>query len=241
MAETTFQGLHIAVTGGTGALGRGVIEILLASGGTCHIPSYAPQELDDFPWRYHPNVHLYEGLDLTDEAAVEELYEGLPRLWASIHCAGGFAMSPLTDTRLADLDRLWQMNVVSCFLCCREAVRNFRRGAEDDTSVGGRLVNVAARPALEGRTGASMTAYTVSKSAVAAMTQALGEELAQEDILVNAVAPSIIDSPANRQAMAEADHRLWPSPKDIAETLVFLASPHNRTTRSAVVPVYGRS
>jgi NAD(P)-dependent dehydrogenase (short-subunit alcohol dehydrogenase family) len=86
-----------------------------------------------------------------------------------------------------------------------------------------------------------MTAYTASKAAVAALTQALAQEVAGDGILVNAVAPSIIDTPANRKDMPKADHALWPKPDDVAATILFLASPENRVTRGAVVPVYGRS
>jgi NAD(P)-dependent dehydrogenase (short-subunit alcohol dehydrogenase family) len=105
---------------------------------------------------------------------------------------------------------------------------------------GGRLVNVAARPALEWRTGAGMTAYTATKAAVAALTVALAEEVAKNGILVNAIAPSIIDTPANRNAMPKADHSAWPKPDQIARTIVYLASPENQVTRGAIVPVYGR-
>jgi len=86
-----------------------------------------------------------------------------------------------------------------------------------------------------------MTAYTASKSAVAALTQALAQELTDERIWVNAVAPSILDTPANRAAMPEADHSRWVSPVDLAQVITFLASPHNRVTRGAVIPVYGGS
>jgi NAD(P)-dependent dehydrogenase (short-subunit alcohol dehydrogenase family) len=106
---------------------------------------------------------------------------------------------------------------------------------------GGRIVNVAARPALEWRTGAGMTAYTASKAGVAALTAALAEEVVKAGILVNAVAPSIMDTPANRQAMPKADHTLWPKVEEVAATIAFLASPENRVTRGAVVPVYGKS
>ena len=88
-------------------------------------------------------------------------------------------------------------NLVSCFLCCRAAV-NAMAG-------GGRIVNVAARPALEWRSGAGMAAYTIAKTGVAALTVALAEEVAKDGILVNAVAPSIMDTPANRNAMPKAD------------------------------------
>lgn len=233
--SSTMQGLHVVVTGGTGALGRGVVARLLERGALCHVPSFAADELQSFPWRDDSRVHLYEGLDLAVERDVERLYDGLPGLWASIHCAGGFAMAPLAETRLEDLERLWRMNTVSSFLCCREAIRRMRRSGD-----GGRIVNVTARPALEPRQGAHMVAYAMSKAAVATLSQALGEEVASENILVNAVAPSIIDSPANRQAMPEADHDSWPTPEDIAESIVFLASPQNRTSRSALLPVYGK-
>jgi NAD(P)-dependent dehydrogenase (short-subunit alcohol dehydrogenase family) len=106
---------------------------------------------------------------------------------------------------------------------------------------GGRIVNVAARPALEWRQGANMVAYTASKAAVAALTVALAEEVARQDILVNAIAPSIMDTPANRKSMPKADHAAWPKVEDVAHTILFLASPDNTVTRGAVVPVYGRA
>jgi NAD(P)-dependent dehydrogenase (short-subunit alcohol dehydrogenase family) len=126
------------------------------------------------------------------------------------------------------------MNFVSCALCCRAAV-NAMAGA------GGRIVNVSARPGLEWRSGAGMVAYTASKAAVAALTAALAEEVAKDGILVNAVAPSIMDTPANRQAMPKADYALWPKVEEVAATIVFLASPDNRVTRGAIVSVYGKS
>ena len=105
---------------------------------------------------------------------------------------------------------------------------------------GGRIVNVAARPALEWRSGAGMAAYTASKAAVAALTVALAEEVAKHGIPVNAIAPSIMDTPANRQAMPKADHAAWPKVEEVARTILFLASPDNKVTRGAIVPVYGR-
>src|SRR5262249_1942745 len=103
------------------------------------------------------------------------------------------------------------------------------------------IVNVAARPALEWRSGAGMAAYAASKAAVAAMTAALAEEGAKQNILVNAGVPSIMDTPANRKAMPKADHDAWPQGDEVAATILFLASPDNKVTRGALVPVYGRS
>ena len=81
-----------------------------------------------------------------------------------------------------------------------------------------------------------MAAYTASKAAVAALTVALAEEVAKDGILVNAIAPSILDTPANRAAMPKADYSLWPKLEEVAATILFLASPENRVTRGGVVP-----
>jgi NAD(P)-dependent dehydrogenase (short-subunit alcohol dehydrogenase family) len=86
-----------------------------------------------------------------------------------------------------------------------------------------------------------MAAYTASKAAVAALTVAFAEEVVGSDILVNAVAPSTMDTPANRRAMPKANHAAWAKVDEVAATILFLASPENRVTRGAVVPVYGRS
>src|SRR4029077_565012 len=125
-----------------------------------------------------------------------------------------------------------EMNLASAFLCCRAAVRTMK------ATGGGRIVNVAARPALEPRLGAGMVAYTASKAAVAALTQALAQEVAGDGILVNAVASSIMDTPGNRKDMPKADFALWPKVEEVAATILFLAGPENRVTRGAIVPVY---
>ena len=106
-----------------------------------------------------------------------KLYGWLASLWASIHVAGGFAFAPLTETSGELLRRLIDDNLVSCFLCCREGVAAMRRGKVDGRP-GGRIVNVAARQALEPRDGAKMNAATAAKAGVAALSAALGEELA---------------------------------------------------------------
>ena len=102
-------------------------------------------------------------------------------------------------------------------------------------------MNVAAKAGIEPTGAAGMAAYAASKAAVSALTQALGQELVGEGILVNAVAPSILDTPANRKAMPNADHARWPKVDAVARTILFLASPDNTVTRGAVIQVYGRS
>jgi len=233
-----YRDRHVVVTGGTGALGSAVVNALVEAGAVCHVPFIHAGEAERFALRQHARVRLVADGELTDEAAVARLYEGVPTLWGSIHIAGGFAMAPIGKTSKSDLMKQVDMNFVTAFLCCRAAVdAMIRTGA----GAGGRIVNVATRPALEWRAGAGMVAYTASKAAVAAMTVALAEEVVQAGILVNAIAPSTLDTPANRQAMPKADHGAWAKVEEVAATILFLASPENRVTRGAVVPVYGRT
>ena len=173
--------------------------------------------------------------DLADEAAVTGFYGSLEQLWASIHIAGAFAFAPIAKSDKALLLGQLNANLVSAYLCSRAAVAAFER-----TGAGGRIVNVAARHALEPRLGASLTAYAVAKAGVAALTMALGEEIAKDDVLVNAVAPSIMDTPANRKSMPKADFDAWPKVEEVAAAIMFLASPENKVTRGAIVPVYGK-
>jgi NAD(P)-dependent dehydrogenase (short-subunit alcohol dehydrogenase family) len=238
-----FAGSHVVVTGGTGALGRAVIGALRAAGAVCHVPNLIAAELEEFPFSSDPAVQIVRDVDVADEAAVHRFFAELPPLWASIHLAGGFAMAPIGETSGSDFIAQLRMNTISCFLCSAAAVKTFRarRQAGLGGAKGGRIVNVAARPALEPRLGAGMIAYTASKSAVAALTQALAQEVVADEIWVNAVAPSVLDTPTNRMAMPDADFGMWVAPAALAEMIVFLASADNRATRGAVIPVYGGS
>jgi NAD(P)-dependent dehydrogenase (short-subunit alcohol dehydrogenase family) len=229
-----FHGRSVVVTGGTGALGSAVVDALLVAGAVCHIPYLVEAEARAFPHRDRAGVTLHPGIDLTNEAAVSSFYANRSGLWASIHLAGGFASGPIGAAGKGILASQLDVNLVTCYLSCRGAVAAMRQG-------GGRIVNVAARPALEWRSGAGMAAYAAAKAAVAALTVALAEEVARDGILVNAVAPSILDTPANRKAMPNADFAAWPKLEEVAQTILFLASPDNGVTRGAVVPVYGRA
>jgi NAD(P)-dependent dehydrogenase (short-subunit alcohol dehydrogenase family) len=229
-----FRDRHVVITGGAGALGTAVAQALIGTGAICHIPCFDEAEAQRFALRDHNRVKLVTAGNLADEAAIERLYQSVGGpLWASIHLAGGFAAGPLREASVATVRQQIDMNLMTCLLCCRAAI-----GA---MTGGGRIVNVAARPALEWRTGAGMVAYAASKAAVAALTAALAEEVAKDGILVNAVAPSIMDTPANRGAMPKANFDLWPKVAEVAATILFLASPENRVTRGGIVPVYGQS
>jgi NAD(P)-dependent dehydrogenase (short-subunit alcohol dehydrogenase family) len=227
-------GRHVVVTGATGGLGGAVVSALLGRGATCHLPMLEAAPPATAAWAGHARVVACPGTPLDDEAKVVAFFAARPALWGSVHLVGGFAMAPIVETSVADFTRMHAMNATTCFLSCREAVRAIRRG-----SGGGRIVNVAARPALVPTGG--MVAYAASKAAVASITQSLAAELVGESIWVNAVAPSIIDTPANRAAMPGADHAGWPRPEQIAEAIAFLVSPGNALTSGTILAVYGRA
>lgn len=231
------EGRSIVVTGGTGALGKAVVHTLVSEGAMCHVPCRRQQDADAMVSMYPHAVQAQARVDMTDEQSVFDFFAKVAEkgpLWASVHLVGGFAYAPILETTLTDFKKQLDMNAVTAFLCSREAVRHFRAGGQ-----GGRILNVAARPALEPRTGSRMVAYTASKAAVAALSQSLGEEMATEGIWVNAIAPSIMDTAANRTAMPKANFDQWVKVEEVAATVAFLVSPDNACIRSGLVPVYG--
>ena len=197
-ATLDLTGRHVVVTGGAGALGTPVVARLLAAGATCHVPC-----IDDGPGaRGLPGVDYSPRVELTDESSAAAYYAALPDVWASIHLAGGFAWAKLEDTTLATVRAQLDMNAVTAFLCCREAVKKMRARTSGG-DIGGRLINVSSRGGT--RPDSGLSAYAMGKAAVTALTLGLAAELRPESIWVNAIIPAIIDTPANRAAMPEAD------------------------------------
>jgi NAD(P)-dependent dehydrogenase (short-subunit alcohol dehydrogenase family) len=230
----TLQGNHVVITGGTGALGVAVVRALFDAGAHCHVPAIESSvPADRFP---KSGVSVTTNVDLSDEAAVTAFYDKLPPLNAVVNIAGGFAWAPIADSSVKVLQQQLSMNVVSCALSCRAAVANFRKGGK-----GGHIVNISARPALNPRQGANMTAYTASKAAVAAVTVALAEELKAENISLIALAPSTIDTPTNRKDMPKADHASWVKPSAIAELIVAHVGLSDTINSGALIPVYGKA
>mgnify|MGYP002624407434 FL=1 len=218
----------VLVTGGTGVLGTAVVSALLAEGGVCHVATR------DAGTNQSEGRLITHQVDLLDEASVSAMYEGIDGLWASIHVAGGFAMAPIEKTSGAEMRKMFDLNTMTVFHCCKSAVTQMRKNGK----TGGRIVNVAARPAVTPTPG--MIAYATSKAAATSITQSLAEELRAEGILVNAVLPSLMDSPANRAAMPDADHNVWPKAEEVARAILFLASPLNALTTGSLMPVYGK-
>jgi NAD(P)-dependent dehydrogenase (short-subunit alcohol dehydrogenase family) len=230
----TLQGNHVVITGGTGALGVAVVKALVEAGAHCHVPAIETSvPADRFP---KSGVSVTTNVDLSDEAAVTAFYDKLPPLSAVVNIAGGFAWAPIGDSSVKVLQQQLSMNLVSCALSCRAAVANFRKGGK-----GGHIVNISARPALNPRLGANMTAYTASKAAVVAFTVALAEELKAENISLIALAPSTIDTPTNRKDMPKADHASWVKPAAIAELIVAHVGLSETINSGALIPVYGKA
>ena len=231
----TLQDRHVVVTGGTGALGAAVVLKFIEAGAVCHIPaieSTPPSgRLPD-----SKQINIAANIDLSDEASVDGFYARLPPLHAVVNIAGGFAYAPIADSTAKVLHQQISMNLVSCVLSCRAAVANFRQGGK-----GGHIINISARPALNPRQGANMTAYTASKAAVAAFTVALAEELKAENISLIALAPSTIDTPTNRKDMPKADHASWVKPAAIAELIVAHVGLSETINSGALIPVYGKA
>jgi len=219
----------IAITGGHGVLGRAVLAAALADGLRVAVIDHAMGHATP------EGVLEVGGVDLTDPAqasgAVAAVIGRFGRLDALLNIAGGFVWQTTEDAAPA-WDRMHALNVTTALNASRAALPHLK------TSDEGRIVNVGSAAAL--KAGAGMGAYGAAKAGVHALTQALAEELKATSVTVNAVLPSIIDTPANRKDMPDADPAQWVAPSDLAAVILFLASPESRAMTGALVPVTGR-
>jgi NAD(P)-dependent dehydrogenase (short-subunit alcohol dehydrogenase family) len=117
----TLNQQHVVITGGQGGLGPAVVRAFVEAGATCHLPTHGDAA------GAGPGVVVTGPVDLADEQAVEAYYGSLPPIAASVHLAGGFQAKPITETTRADLEQQLRVNVVTAFLCCREAVKLMRK------------------------------------------------------------------------------------------------------------------
>lgn len=210
------------VTGGTGALGQAVTLRLLAGGASVAVPSIVKAEEDQLRARVPAAARdrlLIAEADVVDEASLTRFTETVlarhGRADILVCLVGGFAGGALVETDRATWDRMLAMNLTSAFTACRAVVPRMLAGGH------GRVVLTASRAVLP--PGAGVFAYTVSKAAVVAFTQALAAETRGRGVTVNAVAPSTMDTPANRAAMPDGDRAAWVSVESVAETIAFLA------------------
>jgi NAD(P)-dependent dehydrogenase (short-subunit alcohol dehydrogenase family) len=185
-----------------------------------------------------PDYLLVDCADLMDEAAVEEAVSKTMRHFGRVdglvNTVGGFrAGKMLHETPIDTWDFMLNLNARSVFIACKKVIPYMIRQGS------GKIVNVAARPGLEGQAG--MAAYSASKSAVIRLTESMSAELKDQGINVNCIIPGTIDTPQNREAIPEADYSKWVTPESLAEVILFLSSNAARDVHGAALPVYGRS
>jgi NAD(P)-dependent dehydrogenase (short-subunit alcohol dehydrogenase family) len=222
--------MPVLVAGGTGVLGTAVVRELLAS--DYEVAATWVVESEHERLASEP-VELIQA-DLFDPAQVETAVTAVRDLEAVVNLVGGFSSGPrVHETDPEDFERMVRLNVMPGFLLARAAMpRMIKRGA-------GAFVGVSARPALRPFSGAA--GYISSKAAVLALIQALDAEYKNDGIRCNAILPSVIDTPVNREEMPDADHSKWVPPAQIAKVVRFLVSDDSAPTSGAAVPVYGRA
>ncbi len=230
---TDFDEVRVVVTGAAGALGEAVAHYFSIRGARVAHIDISDEVLDrTFTERAHQ--HLYIPADLTDSGPTERAMRTAIGAFGGIdvlaNIAGGFRMGPpVHETPRGDWEYLFRLNAGTIVNTAAAVVPTMIEQNH------GKIVNVGARAALAG--AANMGAYTASKAAVVRLTEAMAEELRGHNINVNCVMPGIIDTPANRSAMPDADHETWAPPDEIAEVIGFLASDAARIVHGAAVPV----
>jgi len=226
----------VVVTGGFGALGRVVAERAFDDGAHVALIDRSSGPPPDLAQRFGERALFIGGVDLTREdeslAAVRSIVQKTGALDVVVNVAGGFRWQTVADGDPQAWSALYAINVLTALHVSRAALPALRQSAA------GRIVNVGAAAAL--KAGAGMGAYTASKAAVHRLTESLAEALKDSAITVNAVLPSVLDTPANRKDMPEADFSKWVSLDELATVILFLASAEASAITGALVPVTGR-
>jgi NAD(P)-dependent dehydrogenase (short-subunit alcohol dehydrogenase family) len=229
----------VLITGATGVLGTVVTRRFLELGHEVVAASSGPsghaseQSRDESSGR----LHVLQA-DVTRPDSVSTLVAGavdaLGTIEVLIHLVGGWAGGkPVHDHSPAEWDRVLDLNLRSAFLCCSAVLPHMRERGW------GRIVLVSARAARQGREGQGV--YAVAKSGVAILAEAIAEENRDKDVTANVVAPSALDTPANRAAAPGSDHADLVRPEVVAEMIAFLASEEAGLLRGAWLPAFGRT
>ncbi len=226
----------VVITGAFGALGRTVAQAFAARGARLALLDVAPQPPTVVREMLGLAPLLFGGVDLTDLQATRRVMDAAVTRFGGIdvlvNVAGGFRWERLEEGDPETWDQLYAMNLRTAVVCCKAALpAMLERGA-------GRIVNIGAGAAA--RATAGMGAYAASKAGVQRLTESLADELKDRGITVNAILPSIIDTPRNRADMPDADFSRWVAPEAIAEVIAFLASDAARAVTGAAIPVTGR-
>jgi NAD(P)-dependent dehydrogenase (short-subunit alcohol dehydrogenase family) len=221
--------MGVLVAGGTGALGQAVVAELIASGYGCALTWVVEEERRRAEEQFGERAALIHA-DLLDPAGAAEAIAAVEDLEAVVNLVGGFAMGGrVHETEPADFARMLELNLTPAFNLARAGMpRMIERG-------GGAFVGVSAQSVWKPFAGAA--GYITAKSAVLAFIRALDAEYKGDGIRCNAILPSVIDTPANREAMPDADHSKWVQPADIAKVVRFLVSEDSKPTTGAAIPV----
>jgi NAD(P)-dependent dehydrogenase (short-subunit alcohol dehydrogenase family) len=231
-----FSDRVVVVTGAAGNLGSAVARAFQSAGAKLALVDRAEGRLQSiFPdMAASPNYFFANSVDLTDadsvQSMVDQTIKNFDRIDFLVNTVGGYRAGTLVhETPLETWDFMLNLNARSVFLSSRAVIPHMLQQGS------GKIINVAARAAERGR--ANMAAYSVSKSAVMRLTESMAAELRDADINVNCILPSTIDTPANRQAMPNADYGRWVKPEAVAEVILFLASEGARTLNGVSIPI----
>lgn len=224
----------VVVTGAFGTLGRAVVARafeLEARVARIDIGTRGPEAIDTAA---SDRILDLEGVDLADSIAARSAMERIAGHFGGvdvlINVAGGFAWETVGGGDLATWDRLYTINLRTAVSACMAALPYLERSSS------GAIVNVGAGAAV--KAGLGMAAYAASKAGIAKLTESLAEEF-KGRVTVNAVLPSIIDTPVNRADMPDADFSKWVSPAALADTMLYLAAGRSRAITGALLPVAG--
>jgi NAD(P)-dependent dehydrogenase (short-subunit alcohol dehydrogenase family) len=224
------------VTGGTGGLGSAVVERLLADGWRAIVPWIMEGELERLPAREHLdliNADLFDPDSVKHVVATAAADPGAP-LRGVVNLVGGFAVGGrVHETPVEEFDAQFRLNLRPTYLITQAALPHLIEAGT------GSIVCVGTRAALQPFSGAA--GYIASKAAVMAFAHAVATEYRDDHVRCNAIVPSVIDTPANRAAMPNADHDRWVKPSQIAGVISFLLSRDSEPINGAAVPVYGRA
>jgi NAD(P)-dependent dehydrogenase (short-subunit alcohol dehydrogenase family) len=233
-----FTGKVAVVAGGTGGLGRAVSLAFLNESAKVIVTYVAAEEFADLKTIAGANSFRLTGrkVDVTDEGAVQQLIDGIladhGRLDVLVNTVGGYVGGmKLWETETGALDRMLALNLRAGFVLSRAAAKAMLPAGK------GAIVNVAAKAAFDHEAG--LAAYAASKAAAVALMDSLAADLKGTGVRANSILPSIIDTPANRKAIPDADFSRWPKPEDIARVILFLASDDAVVIHGAAIPVYG--